>query len=149
MSASMLERAIAAAAEAHAGQQDRAGRPYVFHPLGVMQDPSLHGEAQWCTAVLHDVLEDGPGWSAARLRERGISEAVVEAVVALTRQRGEAYDAYLEQVKANPIALKVKKADIRHNSGRLAELPESEEHRLRNKYARARQVLGMNGRDDL
>ena len=87
---SELESAIRVAVEAHAGQRDKQGQPYILHPLRVMlafDDDLLHA-----AAVLHDVLEDTPV-TAAELRERGLSEAVIEIVETLTKRTTDTYDA--------------------------------------------------------
>jgi (p)ppGpp synthase/HD superfamily hydrolase len=72
---STLERAIAIAAEAHAGQVDKAGAPYVLHPLRMMLRMSSIDER--IVAVLHDVCEDCPGWTFDRLRREGFSIALL------------------------------------------------------------------------
>ena len=69
---STLERAIAIATEAHAGQVDKAGAPYVLHPLRLMLAVSSVDER--IVSVLHNVIEDCPGWTFDRLRREGFSE---------------------------------------------------------------------------
>lgn len=83
---STLERAIVIASLAHAKQADKAGAPYILHPLRVML--SVRGEEERIAAVLHDVVEDTP-WTLEALREQGFSDAVVSAVDALTRRPSE------------------------------------------------------------
>src|SRR6056297_3333643 len=83
---STLERAIEIAAAGHAGQTDKAGQPYILHPLRVML--SVSSDEERMAAVLHDVLED-TRWTAAALRQEGFSEVVIEAVIALTKTGGE------------------------------------------------------------
>lgn len=137
---STLERAIAIAAEAHAGQSDKGGAPYILHPLRVMMavGPRNHG----IVAVLHDVLEDCPDWTPARLESEGFSPILIDALVALTKQRGESYDAFIQRVKRNPIATRVKLADIADNSdlSRLQNPTEKDYARLE-KYHRAAREL--------
>ena len=53
-----LSEAILLAVEAHGDTLDKAGRPYILHPLAVMLDPSLTTEDEQIVAVLHDTLED-------------------------------------------------------------------------------------------
>jgi len=107
-----LERAIALAAEAHAGQVDKAGAPYILHPLRLLL--AVDAPTDRIVAVLHDVVEDTP-WTLEVLRKEGFSEEVVAALDALTKRPGEAYDAFIGRVAANPIARRVKRADLMDN----------------------------------
>ena len=109
----MLERAIAIAVEAHEGQIDKAGAPYVLHPLRMMFKMSTDIEKQ--VAVLHDVAEDGPGWSLARLEKEGFSKEVLDALDCVTARKNETYDAFIDRVMLNPIANTVKRADLEDN----------------------------------
>ena len=108
-----LERAIRIAVEAHAGQTDKEGQPYVLHVLRVMFAVS-HPEAR-IAAVLHDVVED-TSISIEQLREEGFSDTVLEIVYCLTRRRGIKYSEYVIALKANPLAVQVKLADLSDNS---------------------------------
>jgi (p)ppGpp synthase/HD superfamily hydrolase len=87
---STIERAIAIAAEAHAGQADKAGAPYILQPLRVML--RMTGTDARIVAVLHDVCEDCPGWDFARLRREGFSEDVLMALDSVTKRDGERAD---------------------------------------------------------
>jgi (p)ppGpp synthase/HD superfamily hydrolase len=107
-----LERAIAIAASAHEGQIDKGGAPYILHPLRVML--AMSSDEDRTAAVLHDVLEDTP-WTADALRREGFSDAVVDAVESLTRRTGEAYDDFILRARSNPIARRVKLADLADN----------------------------------
>ncbi len=107
-----LERAIALAAKAHTGQRDKAGAPYILHPLRVMLRLDTPEAMQ--AAVLHDVLEDTPV-TVESLRDAGFSEPVIEAVDALTRRPDETYTAFIDRVKAHPIARRIKLADLEDN----------------------------------
>jgi len=132
----LLERAIWLAAEAHSGHIDKAGAPYIRHVMRVCQ--AVDDPIDRTVAALHDVLEDCPDWSAERLRAEGFPDAVVEAVLALTRGEDESYGAFIERVALNPIARRVKLADLRDNSD-LSRLPHpgpADHARLR-KYERA------------
>lgn len=111
---STLERAIAIAAEAHAGQVDKAGAPYILHPLRVML--SCAPMEDRIVAVLHDVVEDCPAFPLARLSVAGFSDEVVASLDALTRRKGESYDDFIERVKFNRLAVRVKLADLADNS---------------------------------
>jgi (p)ppGpp synthase/HD superfamily hydrolase len=135
-----LEDAITIATAAHDGQVDKAGRPYIGHPLRVMA--SMTGEHEQMTAVLHDVIEDTPV-TADDLLARGCPEAVVDAVVALSHLPDEPQEDYLRRVAANPLALSVKRADIGDNlsPARMARLDAATQDRLKAKYARALGLL--------
>lgn len=109
---SLLQRAIAIAAKAHDGQVDKAGKPYLYHPLFVMEN--VNSLDQKIVAVLHDAVEDSE-LTLDQLRSEGFPEFIVKAIAAITKIEGEPYAAYLERVMANPIALRVKIADVTHN----------------------------------
>ena len=111
----MLERAISIAAEAHVNQVDRAGAPYILHPLRVMLAMAPDDDYR-VAAVLHDVVEDCPSWPLDRLRAEGISETALEAIDAVTRRGGESYDAFIARAAKNGIGRIVKIADLRDNT---------------------------------
>ncbi len=137
-----LEQASRLAGEAHAGQVDRAGRPYTEHVFAVRDLLAGHGEHARMAGVLHDVLEDTP-LTAGDLRAKGCPEEVVRAVESVTRRAGEPYEEMVRRAAADPLGRLVKLADNAHNSdeGRLAALPGELAGRLRAKYARARRIL--------
>ncbi|HAH05692.1 MAG TPA: GTP pyrophosphokinase [Elusimicrobia bacterium] len=108
-----LERAIRIAADAHRGQKDKAGAPYILHPLRVML--SLQGEAERIVGVLHDVLEDCPDWSAEKLRAEGFAPEVMRALDSLTKRPDEDYPAFIARAARDPIGRKVKVADLTDN----------------------------------
>ncbi|MCE5231425.1 GTP pyrophosphokinase [bacterium] len=110
---STINRAIAIAAEAHAGQKDKAGAPYIFHPLRVML--AVKSEAEQIVAVLHDVVEDCPGWSFDRLHDEGFSPEIVAALDSVTKRDGETYEDFVRRAAVNPIGRNVKLADLRDN----------------------------------
>ncbi len=129
-----LARAIALAAEAHQRQQDKAGAPYILHPLRMML--RMHTEDEMIAAVLHDVVEDTTK-TLENLRAEGFSAAALAAVDAVTHREGESYEAYLDRAAADPIARKVKRADLEDNMDlkRLHTLTEKDLARLQ-KYHR-------------
>jgi (p)ppGpp synthase/HD superfamily hydrolase len=135
-----LDDAIALARMAHDGQTDKAGRPYIEHPLRVMR--RVDCEHEQMAAVLHDVLEDTPV-TADDLRSAGCPEAVVAAVHALTKRMGESLAQSMARAAADPIAAVVKRADIADNSdpARLALLDPATADRLRGKYAESIRLL--------
>ncbi|HZH16023.1 MAG TPA: GTP pyrophosphokinase [Archangium sp.] len=112
MSAPTLEDAIALAVEAHRGQRDKAGQTYILHPLRVMM--RLETEPERMVAVLHDVVEDSP-WTLERLRGLGYPEEVLGALDCLTKREGETYEAFIERLLPNPLARRVKRADLEDN----------------------------------
>ena len=79
-----LERAVSIAVAAHKGQTEKAGAPYILHPLRVMQ--SLDTDLERIVGVLHDVVEDGPGWSFERLEAEGFGADVIEALRLVTKR---------------------------------------------------------------
>jgi (p)ppGpp synthase/HD superfamily hydrolase len=135
-----LERAIAIAVEAHAGQVDKAGTPYILHPLRVML--SLHTNDERIVGVLHDVCEDCPGWDFERLRREGFSEMIIVALASVTKIEGESYEDFVLRAARNPIGRNVKKADLMDNSdiSRIAK-PTARDHERLAKYARALALL--------
>jgi len=137
---STLERAIAIAAEAHAGQTDKAGAPYILHPLRMMM--GLTSDEERIVAVLHDVCEDCPGWTFERLRGDGFSEEILAALDSVTKREGEAYEEFALRAAANPIGRRVKLADLRDNSdlSRITN-PSVEDHERIAKYARAFELI--------
>lgn len=134
-----LEQAIAVAVQAHAGQVDKAGQPYILHPLRVMmtvEAPAL--ERARIVAVLHDVVED-TAWTVERLaEEHGLGPEEQAALRLLTHDDGGEYAAYVEKVATDPLATAVKVADLRDNLDvtRLAEVTERDARRI-SKYLRS------------
>lgn len=131
----LLEKALAIALRAHQGQKDKAGAPYILHPLRVML--RMETELEMIAAVLHDVVEDS-GLTVEDLRREGIPEAALVAVEHLTRRKEESYEEFIERVKQNAIACKVKLADLEDNMDirRLEHLEVKDTQRL-DKYLRA------------
>src|SRR4051812_45254998 len=107
-----LEAAIALAVEAHRGQFDKSGQPYILHPLRVMFSCST--DLERTVAVLHDVIED-TGHTFDDLRARGFSEQVLAALECVTKREGEDYERFVERAATNPIARAVKLADLQDN----------------------------------
>jgi (p)ppGpp synthase/HD superfamily hydrolase len=130
-----LGKAIAIAAQAHQDQHDKAGAPYILHPLRMML--RMSSEAEMMAAVLHDVVED-TDWTLDQLRQAGFAEEVVQAVECLTHRDHETYDEFVARVRTNAIASKVKLADLEDNMDmrRLRALTEKDTQRL-HKYHQA------------
>ena len=133
--------AMRLAYSAHNGQLDKAGLPYIFHPYHLAEQ--MTDEVSTCVALLHDVVEDN-NVSLEDLKKEFPTE-VVDAVELLTHTKGMDYFDYLERIKVNPIAKRVKLADIAHNSDetRYAGSPDDTKgiERRRAKYARAKKFL--------
>lgn len=111
----LLAKAIALASEKHMGQFDKAGMPYILHVLKVMHYLKTDDLELMSIAVMHDLVED-TDITFADLHEMGFSERVVNAVKLLTKMRGQTGKEYLEGIKSNKDAIRVKLADLRHNS---------------------------------
>ena len=136
----MLERAIEIAVEAHKGQKDKGGSPYILHPLRVMMSVDL--ELEKIVAVLHDVVEDS-NWTFEALLAERFSIEVIEALKSVTKNSdNEDYDSFIQRAMENPIGRKVKIADLRDNLDvtRIAELGEKDLQRI-NKYKKALKIL--------
>lgn len=132
----VFEKALMIAIQAHSGQTDKQGKPYILHPLAVASQ--LDSLELKTIALLHDTIEDS--WvSKEFLLENGIPEELVEVIALLTKPKGMSYEDYLRRVKQNPMALAVKKADLAHNTSpeRVKGL---NDHR-KAKYEMAKRVL--------
>lgn len=113
--ASLLEKAIGIALDAHAGQLDKSGQAYILHPLRVML--GLNDETDRICAVLHDVVEDSD-ISLGDLRNHEFSMEIVKTVGLLTRREGEDYDDYITRVLLSDRACRVKLMDLKDNMSR-------------------------------
>ena len=136
----ILERAKAIATSAHEGQVDKAGKPYIEHPMRVMNMGKTVEEK--IAGVLHDVVEDSE-WTFDMLEKEGIPKDVLDALRCGTKlSEDEDYDHFIERVKTNPLAVKVKINDLKDNMDitRLGEVTEKDLTRL-NKYIRAYRQL--------
>lgn len=109
-----LARMLAVATQAHANQFDRAGLPYILHPIKVMQLLKTDDEELQCIALGHDLIED-TGMTPLDLEDLGFSKRVVEGIWALTRSPNQLQSLYQLQVMANPDAVRVKLCDLQHN----------------------------------
>ena len=136
----ILDRAKAIATSAHEGQVDKAGKPYIEHPMRVMNMGKTVEEK--IAGVLHDVVEDSE-WTFDMLEKEGIPKDVMDALRCVTKlSEDEDYDHFIERVKTNPLAVKVKLNDLKDNMDitRLGEVTEKDLARL-NKYIRAYRQL--------
>ena len=132
---SQLENAIRIAVAAHQGQLDRAGQPYILHPLRVMA--RCQSTEEKIVAILHDVVEDAQ-WSFDDLRKEGFSEETIQALDCVTKREGEPYEDFVRRSAGNRIATRVKLADLEDNLDvrRLSEITEKDRERL-NRYLAA------------
>jgi len=134
-----LEKALALALKAHAGQKDKADQPYILHPLRVMVQ--MEDSRAKIVALLHDVLEDSE-MTLNELSQAGFEDEILQAIDCLTKRDGEDYFAYLERVAQNKLARQVKMADLKDNLDvtRLKEITPADRQRL-NKYLKALSFL--------
>lgn len=137
----MTNRALRLAYAAHAGQMEENGVPYIFHPYHLAEQ--MDDELAVCVALLHDVVED----TAVTLEQlwEEFPPQVVEAVGLLTHEPGTDYFAYVRKLKGNPLARKVKLADLAHNLDQTRwvdiETDPDRLRRWREKYHRAQEIL--------
>ncbi|CAJ36424.1 bifunctional (p)ppGpp synthetase/guanosine-3',5'-bis(diphosphate) 3'-pyrophosphohydrolase [Methanocella arvoryzae] len=150
-----LEDVIILATQSHKGQRDRADLPYILHPLRVMMEMDPADEDAMIVAVLHDVVED-TSVTLSDLQSKGYPDNIVDALDCLTKRTNpaeagsgvydingkERYSYYIRRIKQNPLATKVKIADLRHNSdlGRLRKVESWDLKRL-DRYQRALMYL--------
>lgn len=137
----LTNKAMRLAYAAHHGQQDKSGQPYIFHPYHLAEQ--MEDETAVCVALLHDVVED-TAVTFADL-EQAFPEEVTAALRLLTHRRGTDYFDYIRAIRQNPVAVRVKLADIAHNldESRFAGCPAAAEAAagLKEKYIRARAIL--------
>ena len=150
-----LEKAIKIAVEAHTGQVDKGGNPYILHPLRVML--SLDSEDERIVGVLHDVVEDCEGWTWERLKDQGCSDEIIEALKSVSKtleeekqfkemddpdEKMEHYLQFIQRAKTNKTGRNVKAADIRDNLdiSRIDDITDSDINRL-NRYKKALSIL--------
>ena len=136
---STFEKAIEIAARAHANQVDKAGAPYVFHPLRLMFAVKTPFERM--AAVLHDVVED-TALTLADLQGAGFPTEVLGAVEALTKRKGESRLDAARRAAKNPIALIVKLADVTDNMdlSRISN-PSEKDFTRRKEYEQVKELL--------
>jgi (p)ppGpp synthase/HD superfamily hydrolase len=134
-----LESAIQLAAKAHAGQQDKAGKPYILHPIRVMLSVSTTEEQ--IAAILHDTVED-TSVTFEQLSEAGFSAEIISAVRALTKLDGESRVEAARRAVKHPIARQVKLADVKDNLdiSRIPHLTDKDHARL-DEYKLVQEIL--------
>ena len=135
----LLKLARRIAMTAHVNQTDKAGQPYINHPIAVAD--KVGGETEKIVALLHDVVED-TAFTLDDIHNAGFGEDVIAALDCITKRDGEPYADYLSRVAGNKIARAVKLADLAHNMdiSRLPILTEKDLKRLK-KYEYAVAML--------
>lgn len=119
MKGQQLSKMLLLATTRHSGQFDKGGSPYIMHCLKVMHYLKSDDEELQCIALGHDLIEDTYihlSEGIAQLRKEGFSDRVILGIAALTKLPDQTYERYKELVKANPDSVKVKMADLRHNT---------------------------------
>ena len=131
-------KAMKIAYDAHNGQLDKSGVPYIYHPIHLAEQ--MQTENECIVALLHDVVEDTS--ITFEELEKEFSNEVIDALKLLTHDDSVDYMDYVRNLKHNPIARKVKLADLHHNSDvtRLEKVTEKDEKRYK-KYSKAIEIL--------
>lgn len=134
-------KAMRIAYDAHQGQVDKSGTPYIFHPAHLAEQ--MPDEFTTCVALLHDVVEDTP--LTFEDLSRDFPSEVINALRKLTHAANSDYFEYVRTLRDDPIAATVKRADLMHNSDEtrfvLAPIDAATQERLRKKYQKALAIL--------
>lgn len=137
----LTRKAMVIAYNAHHGQEDKSGVPYIFHPVHLAEQ--MHDEYSVCVALLHDTVEDTNLTLDDLAKE--FPKEIVDAVSLLTHDKSESYETYLKKIKTNSLAMAVKMADVEHNST-FARIPsgaltQQTIDKLTRKYEKAKKIL--------
>lgn len=143
MNLNLLEKAISIAVQAHAGQTDKSGKPYILHVLRVMMKGK--SEDEMIGGILHDLVED-TDWTFEKLKEEGFPQHIITALELVTRKDREKYSDFIQRISGNPLAVAIKLNDLDDNMNvnRLNEVTVKDAERL-SKYINARKYLETNG----
>lgn len=135
----LTKQALKLCFEAHREQTDKSGMPYVFHPFHLAEQ--MDTEDAIIVALLHDVVED-TDYTLDDLRKMGFGDTVIDALTLMTHDPKVPYMDYVRAIGTNPLATKVKLADLRHNSdlGRLTHVDQKALDRVE-KYRKAIALL--------
>lgn len=135
----LTAKAMRIAYDAHHGQVDKGGLPYIFHPMHLAE--AMEDEISCCAALLHDVVEDTDVTMEDLAKE--FPEEVIEVLKLLTHPEEVPYFDYVRKIKENPIAVKIKLADIAHNSdqSRCPSLTREQLAYFQSKYQKAKAIL--------
>lgn len=137
----LTNKAMRIAYDAHHGQTDYNGIPYIFHPIHLAE--AMDDEISTCAALLHDVVED----TDVTIEELAsqFPEEVISTLKLLTHKEGQDYFEYVRAIKVNPTAVKVKLADLAHNSDQTrcigSNLSQAQLSYWQQKYAKAKAIL--------
>jgi|GEM_PF-251850 len=137
---SLIDLSLWIATTAHKGQVDKAGRPYILHPIRLMMQ--MDTDVERSAALLHDVIED-TAFSRKDLESMGIPDEVLEALELLTKPQGKSYMEFVSRVKSNPVARKVKIADITDNMNinRLENVTDTDLQRVKKYHKALKQLM--------
>ena len=135
----LTKRAMIIAEEKHRGQVDKNGYPYIFHPFTVAS--KMEDEVSCAVALLHDVVED-TGTSFEELKERGITDEVIKHLRLVTHDKKVPYLDYVRNMLGDEVAMRVKVADLSHNSdlSRLKKVTPADLERVK-KYEQAKKII--------
>lgn len=142
-----LSEAIILATKKHKGQYDKANKPYILHPLRVMNKISCNDEIQELKAkigaVLHDVIEDTDVTKEFLLKE-GFPEDIVEAIVLVTKEEGYNKKDYFTRIKYNNLAKLIKLSDLEDNMdlNRLDKVTEKDYNRTKKYRKQYKYLIG-------
>lgn len=135
----LINKVLCLVYDAHHGQKDKSGVPYIFHPYHLAEQMDTQDEV--LTALLHDVLED-TFVTEEQIVSLGVNEEIMRAVRLLTHDKEVPYLDYIEKLKENSLARKVKIADLKHNSDRRRlDCDDEKSIARREKYAKAIAIL--------
>ena len=127
--------------KAHKDQVDYNGIPYVFHPIHLAEQ--MQDEDSTVVALLHDVVEDTE-YTIDDLIAMGFNQSVIEAIRLMTHEDGVEYADYLEEIKKNDLARRVKIADVMHNSDQTRlDVIDEKARKWEIKYKKAKEILGI------
>lgn len=137
----LTKKAMTIAYNAHHGQLDKSGIPYILHPVHLAEQ--MDDEFSCCVALLHDTVED----TAVTLADlaKDFPKEVIDAVALMTHAKDVPYFDYVRAIKGNPIATKVKLADLAHNGDQTrcagSDISPERMAAWREKYAKAKAIL--------
>lgn len=134
----LTKKALKISFNAHKDQLDKSGMPYVYHPFHLAEQ--MDDEYSTCVALLHDVVEDTD--MTLDDLSKIFPKEVTDAIALMTHNDSVPYLDYVKEIKTNPIASKVKLADLKHNSDltRLDKVDDKAIERVE-KYKKAIEIL--------
>lgn len=138
----ILDKVILFSAAKHQGQKDKSGKPYILHPIEVMC--SVKTTEEKIVAITHDLIED-TDTTLEDLKKLGVPDRLLKSIDSVTRRKSEDYLDFIKRVSKDKIGIKVKIADIKHNTreDRVENLDIFVVRKLMNKYYNALDLLGI------